>query len=84
MIREVIRIQREKGSQVMIRQIWIAECDLCGHTEKAKAKSGRYNETDYTLPDGWCHGHNQNFLVCPECLARLSGREGEKIVESYG
>ena len=68
----------------MIRQIWITECDLCGKTEKAKPKSGRYNETDYTLPDGWCHGHNQNFFVCPECLARLSGREGENIVESYG
>ena len=29
----------------MIRQVWIAECDLCGHTEKAKTKPGRYNET---------------------------------------
>ncbi len=53
----------------MLKQIWIAECDLCGKTEKAKAKDGRYNETVYGLPDGWGYGHNKNFIVCPECLA---------------
>ncbi len=60
----------------MIRQIWIAECDLCGHTEKAKAKSGRYNETDYTLPDGWGYGHNKDFTLCPECLLLRGGDSG--------
>ena len=68
----------------MIRQIWIAECDLCGETEKAKPKSGRYNETDYTLPDGWGYGHNNDFTLCPECLRRGSLMRGENIVESYG
>ena len=68
----------------MIRQIWIAECDFCGKTEKAKAKDGRYNETFYGLPEGWRRGNNKDFTICPECLARLSGREGENIVESYG
>ena len=63
----------------MIRQIWIAECDLCGHTEKAKAKSGRYNETDYTLPDGWGYGHNKDFTLCHECLLL---RGGDSSVES--
>ncbi len=68
----------------MIRQIWIAECDLCGRMEAAKAKSGRYNENDYTLPDGWGYGHNKNFTLCPECLARKPVREGDSSVESYG
>lgn len=61
----------------MIKQVWIAECDLCGHTEKAKAKSGRYNETDYTLPDGWGVGHNKYFILCPECLASESARRAD-------
>lgn len=60
----------------MIRQVWIAECDLCGHTEKAKAKSGRCNETDYTLPDGWGYGHNKDFTLCPECLSLRGGDSG--------
>ena len=68
----------------MIRQIWVAECDLCGRMEVAKAKSGRYNENDYTLPDGWGYGHNKNFTLCPECLSRKSSREGENVVENYG
>ncbi len=53
----------------MLKQITIAECDLCGKTEPAKAVSGRYNETDYTLPDGWGYAHNKDFVLCPECLS---------------
>ena len=63
----------------MIRQIWIAECDLCGHREDAKAVSGRYNETNYTLPDGWGYGYNKNFTLCHECLLL---RGGDISVES--
>ena len=53
----------------MLRQITIAECDLCGKTEPAKAVPGRYNEREYTLPDGWSKGHNNNFILCPECTS---------------
>lgn len=53
----------------MLKQITIAECDLCRKTEPAKAVSGRYNETDYTLPDGWSKGHNDSFILCPECAS---------------
>ena len=53
----------------MLKQIWIAECDLCGKTENAKRALGKYYETGYTLPDGWGYGHNKNFIICPECLA---------------
>ena len=52
----------------MLKQITIAECDLCGRTEKAKAVSGRYNDREYTLPDGWSRAHNKNFILCPECV----------------
>ena len=53
----------------MIKQITIAECDLCGKTERAKSISGRDNETAYNLPDGWGYGHNKDFILCPECLS---------------
>lgn len=53
----------------MLIQITIAECDLCGKTEPAKALSGRYNDIDYTLPDGWSKGHNNSFILCPECTS---------------
>lgn len=53
----------------MLKQIWIAECDLCGKTKRAKTVSGRYNETSYDLPYGWGYAHNKNFTLCPECLA---------------
>lgn len=53
----------------MLKQITIAECDLCGKTEPAKAAIGRYNETGYDLPDGWSKGHNNNFILCPECTS---------------
>ena len=50
-----------------IKQVWICECDLCGKTEKIKLTSGRYNGTEYTLPDGWSNGYNENFHLCPNC-----------------
>ncbi len=52
----------------MLKQIWIAECDMCGRTEEAKAVIGRYTETGYDLPDGWSRAHNKNFILCPECV----------------
>ena len=36
----------------MLRQIWIAECDLCGKIEPAQHTNGRY-EPEYVLPAGW-------------------------------
>lgn len=53
----------------MLKQIWIAECDLCGATERAKSVLSPYNETVYELPAGWGRGHNKNFCICPECIA---------------
>ena len=52
----------------MLKQITIAECDMCGKTEPAKATTGRYY-MEYTLPDGWSKGHNNNFILCPECAS---------------
>ncbi|MBR0264370.1 MAG: hypothetical protein IJQ60_10880 [Prevotella sp.] len=50
------------------KQVWVAECDLCGKTEPARRTTGRYNETEHTLPEGWAHGVNKNFCVCPDCV----------------
>ena len=55
----------------MLKQIWIAECDLCGASEPAQAKIGRYNDTDYELPVGWKQGHNKDFCVCPDCAQKV-------------
>ena len=61
-----------------IKQIWIAECDMCGKTERAHPKPGRYNETDYEPPLGWGHGANKDFIICPECRA-ASGKELKEV-----
>ena len=53
----------------MLKQIWIAECDLCGKTEEAKIIPGRYNEREVVIPKGWSNAHNKEFILCPECLA---------------
>ncbi len=52
----------------MIKQIYVAVRDLCGAQDKAKPVSGRYNDTNYTLPAGWGHGSNKDFILCPRCL----------------
>lgn len=53
----------------MLKQVWIAQCDLCGKEEKAKAVRGRYDEPEQTLPDGWKCGYNKAFHLCGECAA---------------
>lgn len=65
----------------MIKQSWVAECDLCGKTECAKMVSGRYNDPSYEVPSGWGYGHNRQFILCPECLLLRGGDSG---VESNG
>ena len=62
----------------MIKQVWIAQCDYCGKTERAMIKYGRYNEKMPILPIGWNNGYNKNFHLCPECYKRmLSCKQGE-------
>ena len=56
----------------MIKQITVAECDICGYTEKAKPETFR-NETNYKLPDGWMVSEaNRQFCICPRCWAKLT------------
>ena len=52
-----------------IKQVWMAECDICGRTEPARAVSGRYNETDYILM------YNRKMCACPECTRALDERK---------
>ena len=51
----------------MIKQMYIAVCDLCGKNEPA-TKLSPYNEEYYELPPDWGHGANKNFILCPKCL----------------
>lgn len=62
----------------MIKQITVAECDICGVTEKAKPVAGQYNDTDYKLPEGWMTSEaNRQFCICPRCWGKLT-REDRK------
>lgn len=56
----------------MIKQIWIAQCDICGASQNAKHVLGRYNDSEYTLPDGWIYGNNKNMAICSECAKKLN------------
>ena len=63
----------------MLKQICVAECDICGKIKEAKTTLGQYNETEYLLPDGWESGKgNKAVCICTECLKLLSkGRESK-------
>ena len=61
----------------MIKQIWIAQCDLCGKMENARITMGQYNEDTYTLPIGWSEGYNKDVHLCPECSKRIAKEVGE-------
>lgn len=61
----------------MIKQITVAECDICGRTDKAKTRYGQYNETDYVLPDGWVKSPvNGKVCLCPMCWKAVQARKG--------
>ena len=64
----------------MIKKIIVCECDICGERVPAKHVAGRYNEPEYTKPNGWITGANSEVLICPECAKRLktAGRTGNE------
>ena len=63
----------------MIKTLTVAECDVCGKTEPAKLVFGRYNENEYTLPEGWRRSEtHRDFCICDGCIKRL-----EKPVVNY-
>ncbi len=56
----------------MIKTITVAQCDICGKTEPAKAVNGQYNETEYTIPNGWKTSEtNKEFCICYGCKMKL-------------
>jgi len=59
----------------MIKTLTVAECDVCGKTEPAKPVFGRYNEKEYTIPEGWRRSEtNRDFCICDGCIKRLLER----------
>lgn len=59
----------------MIKELTVAECDVCGMTVRAKEEPGQYNETGYTLPDGWQWSPvNKGVCICRLCLEKLKNK----------
>lgn len=58
-------MQRHKK---MRKQVWIIQCDICGKSENSKLQSGRYNDIEVSLPDGWGYGYNKSCHLCPDCF----------------
>ena len=55
----------------MIKQIFVAICDICGASEKAVA-SGNQRDKFYELPKGWKPGiGNTAFCICPACWNKV-------------
>ena len=61
----------------MIKQMWIAQCDVCGKMENARTTMGQYNEDVHTLPIGWGYGYTEDIHLCPECSKRMMKKVGE-------
>lgn len=57
----------------MIKQVYIAECDVCGAVEKAQL-GDYWNDENVILPKGWEKSStNNDFCICPKCLKKFSG-----------
>lgn len=60
----------------MIKNITVAQCDICGKTVPAKRINGQYNDVEYTIPDGWHPGTNPGVHLCEVCSAALLREKG--------
>ena len=59
----------------MIKNLTVAECDVCGKMIRAKEVPGQYDATDYTLPDGWQWSPvNKDVCICRLCLEKLKNK----------
>ena len=58
----------------MIQNRMVCVCDICGHIENARTVFGKYNETNYTAPEGWSRGTVATVDICPECTHRLAAK----------
>jgi hypothetical protein len=69
--------RRRTEAKPVIKQITVAECDICGYTEKAKSEMFR-NEINHRLPEGWMMSEaNRQFCICPRCWDKLT-KEGKR------
>ena len=56
----------------MIKKMYVAICDVCGFTEKAKVVGSQYNEEIYGIPDGWGKGSTEGVHLCPSCFKKFN------------
>lgn len=58
----------------MIKQITVAECDICGAMEKARVEGTQRDEYN-EVPKGWVRSAtNNNFCICPKCWKKLNDK----------
>ena len=61
----------------MIKQAFVTICDLCGKIGRA-LEQGTQRDIGYLPPKGWTVSRiNANVHICPECSAKLEGRESK-------
>lgn len=54
-----------------IKQFTMCQCDVCGMREDAKQVQGKYNDTEYTIPENWYAGYVSSIAICPDCARKL-------------
>ena len=60
-----------KEALTLLKQVWICECDICGKNARATMKLERDNNSEPSMPDGWCYAYNPKIHICPECAKTL-------------
>ena len=63
----------------MLKEIMMAECDLCGALEKPIRQQHIDAGESYALPDGWMRSCvNGQFCLCRECAQKFHAIDQEK------
>ena len=59
---------------MMLKNITIAICDICGRMEQAVMRGNQRDEY-YDVPDGWQRtSENHEFCICPKCWKKLNDK----------
>lgn len=60
----------------MIKQITVAECDICGRIESAVWRYSQREDTGwYEEPEGWHRSPgNAEMILCPACWEKLNDK----------
>ena len=61
----------------MLKQVWLAECDLCGYKETSETivSPEMFRENPGNILKGWTKGFTIDFHLCPKCSALVQSEE---------